>query len=263
MRRNAAKQDLTLFRKVVDRLAAAGFVAAEEEAQELAGRAGGDREVLEGLVARRLTGEPLAWIVGSVVFCGLEVRVDPGVYVPRPHTEALALRAAARLPDGGVAVDVCTGCGAVARVLGDRRPGAHVVATDLDARAVACAAANGVDAREGDLFAPVPRELESRVDVVTGVVPYVPDGELRLLQRDTFTFESALAYAGGADGTDVLRRVVAEAPRLLRRGGALLLELGGDEARRLERDLARAGYGDVEVLADEEGDVRGVEATLL
>jgi len=137
------------------------------------------------------------------------------------------------------------------------------VATDLDPRAVACAAANGVDACQGDLFAPVPRELEGRADVVTGVVPYVPDGELGLLQRDTFTFESTLAYAGGADGTDILRRVVAEAPRLLRRGGALLLELGGDEARRLEPDLARAGYGEVEVLADEDGDVRGVEATLL
>src|SRR5439155_3749181 len=109
---------------------------------------------------------------------------------------------------------------------------------------------------------PVPRELEGCVDVVTAVVPYVPDGDLRLLQRDTFTFESALAYAGGADGTDVLRRVVAGAPRFLRRGGALLLELGGDEARRLEPDLARAGYGDVEVLLDEDGDLRGIEATL-
>ena len=209
--------------RLVARLAAAGFVAAEEEAEELVASAGGDRAVLE----------------------------------------ALALRAVERLPGGGAAVDVCTGSGAVAAVLLDRRPGARVVATDLDPRAVACAVSNGVDAREGDLYAPVPRELEGRVDVVTGVVPYVPDGELGLLQRDTFTFESALAYSGGADGTEVLRRVVAEAPRFLRRGGALLLELGGDEARRLEPDLVRAGYGDVEVLADEEGDVRGVQATLL
>jgi release factor glutamine methyltransferase len=247
---------------LVARLAAAGFVAAEEEADELVESAGGDGAVLEALVARRLTGEPLAWITGSVTFCGVEIRVDPGVYVPRRHTEALAECAAERLPDGGVAIDVCTGCGAVARVLMDRRPGARVVATDLDARSVACAAANGVDARQGDLFAPLPRELEGRADVVTGVVPYVPDGELALLQRDTFTFESTLSYAGGADGTGVLRRAVAEAPRFLHRGGALLLELGGDEARRLEPDLARAGYGDVEVLTDEDGDVRGVEATL-
>src|SRR4051812_22484572 len=185
-------------------LAGAGFVAAEDEAEELLARADGDDELLDALVERRLTGEPLAWITGSVTFCGLEIRVDPGVYVPRWHTEALAERAAERLPDGGVAIDVCTGCGAVARVLMELRPGARVVATDLDARSVACAAANGVDARQGDLFAPLPRELAGRADVVTGVVPYVPDGELALLQRDTFTFESTLSYAGGADGTGVL-----------------------------------------------------------
>ena len=64
-------------------LADAGFVAAAEEAGELLARAGGDQDLLDALVARRLTGEPLAWITGSVWFCGLEVRVDPGVYVPR------------------------------------------------------------------------------------------------------------------------------------------------------------------------------------
>ena len=63
-------------------LADAGFVAADEEADELLARAAGDVELLEGLVARRLTGEPLAWITGTVSFCGLEIRVDRGVYVP-------------------------------------------------------------------------------------------------------------------------------------------------------------------------------------
>src|SRR5206468_1253585 len=242
-------------------LARGGFVAAEEEAGELIACAGGDGEVLEALVARRLTGEPLAWITGSVTFCGVQVRVHPGVYVPRWHTEALALRAAARLPAGGLAIDLCTGSGAVARVLMDRRPGARVLATDLEERAFACAAANDVEARQGDLFAPLPGDLEGRVDVVAGVVPYVPDGKLGLLQRDTFAFESTVAYGGGADGTDVLRRAVAGASRLLRPGGALLLELSGDEARRLGPDLARTGFEDAEILTDEEGDVRGIEAT--
>jgi release factor glutamine methyltransferase len=85
---------------------------------------------------------------------------------------------------------------------------------------------------------------------------------LGLLQRDTFTFETALAYDGGADGCAVLRRAVLEAPRWLRPGGALLLELGGDQASLLAGDLATAGFGDVRVLRDEDGDVRGVEATL-
>jgi release factor glutamine methyltransferase len=243
-------------------LADAGFVAAREEAGELLARAGGDVELLESLVARRLTGEPLAWITGSVSFCGLEIRVDRGVYVPRWQSEALACRAAERLPATGAAIDVCTGAGAIARTLMTRHPGARVVASDLDERAVACAAANGVEAYRGDLFAPLPRELEGDVDVVVGVVPYVPTSELSLLQRDTLAFESPLSYDGGADGTEILRRVLADSPRFLRRGGALLLELGGGEAEALRDDLGRLGYVDVAVLVDEDGDVRGIEATL-
>jgi release factor glutamine methyltransferase len=248
--------------ELAERLADAGFVAAEEEAGELLARAAGDRELLDALVARRLTGEPLAWITGSVSFCGHELRVEPGVYVPRWQSEPLALRAAELLPANGVAVDVCTGAGAIAKTLMTRRPGACVVATDLDERAVACARRNGVDAHPGDLLAPLPRALEGEVDVIVGVVPYVPTLDLALLQRDTLTFESTLSYDGGEDGTALLRRVVADSPRFLRRGGALLLELGGNQADALREDLAREGYIDVKVVRDEEGDVRGIEATL-
>jgi release factor glutamine methyltransferase len=243
-------------------LASAGFIAAEAEAHELLARAAGDAELLDSLVRRRLTGEPLAWITGRVSFCGLEVHVDPGVYVPRWQTEPLTRRAVERLPALGAAVDVCTGTGAIAKTLMMAHSGARVVASDIDERAVACAAANGVDVYCGDLLAPLPRTLEGRIDVIIGVVPYVPTPALPLLQRDTFAFESPLSYDGGDDGTAVLRRVLAESPRFLRRGGALLLELGGEQADALGDDLARLGYVDISVLADEDGDVRGLEATL-
>jgi release factor glutamine methyltransferase len=141
-------------------------------------------------------------------------------------------------------------------------PGARVVASDLDERAVACATANGVEVYLGDLFAPLPRTLDGQVDVVVAIVPYVPRPALPLLQRDTFAFESPLAYDGGHDGTDVLRRVLVDAPRFLRRGGSLLLELGGGQDAELQADLVRLGYVDVSVLRDEEGDVRGIDATL-
>src|SRR5689334_19362896 len=145
---------------LAERLAAAGFIAAAEEAAELLARAGGDPGRVDALVERRLAGEPLAWITGGVVFCGRRLRVDPGVYVPRPHTELLARRAVARCPPEGVAVDLCTGCGAVAATLAAGRPRARVLATDVDERAVACARANGVDAHLGDLFEPVPAGLD-------------------------------------------------------------------------------------------------------
>jgi release factor glutamine methyltransferase len=219
--------------------------------------------LLDALVERRLTGEPLAWITGSVVFCGVQIRVDPGVYVPRWQSEQLAGRAVERLPAGGVAIDLCTGTGAIARTMIAGRPGARVVASDVDPRAVACATANGVEVYLGDLFVPLPHALEGCVDVVVGVVPYVPTPKLALLQRDTFTFESTLSYDGGDDGADILRRVMHDSRPFLRRGGALLLELGGDQADVLGDDLARLGYVDVRVLADEDGDVRGVEATFM
>jgi release factor glutamine methyltransferase len=243
-------------------LARSGFIAAQEEAGELLACAAGNVEVLDSLVARRLTGEPLAWITGSVVFCGVEIRVDPGVYVPRWQSELLAGRAVERLPSRGVAIDVCTGSGAIAKVLMANHPSAQVVASDIDELAVACAAANGVEVYRGDLFAPLPRKLHGQVDVIVGVVPYVPTPELPLLQRDTFTFESTLSYDGGRDGTDFLRRVLSDAPRFLRRGGTLLLELGGKQADTLKDDLTRLGYVDVSVLVDEDGDVRGIEARL-
>jgi release factor glutamine methyltransferase len=243
-------------------LAAGGFLAPDEEAQELTAAAGGDAAVLEAMVRRRLTGEPLAWITGTVEFCGLQIRIDPEVFVPRWHTEPLVRLAAERLPATGTGIDVCTGSGAVARVLASHRPDARVVGTDLDPAAVDCARSNGVEAYAGDLFAPVPPELRGAADVVIGAVPFVPTDELWLLQRDTFTFESPLAYDGGRDGCDILRRAVAESTAFLRVGGTLFLALGGRQDELLRPDLERAGFTGVHVHADEEGDVRGIEATL-
>jgi release factor glutamine methyltransferase len=132
-----------------------------------------------------------------------------------------------------------------------------VLATDFDPRAVACARANTVDARTGDLFGGLPGDLCGTVDVVTGVPPHVPTHELGLLQRDTLTFETSVAYDGGSDGLTILRRAVAGAARWLRPGGALLLGLGGNQAA----ELALPGFRDVVALRDDDGDVRGVEAT--
>jgi release factor glutamine methyltransferase len=246
--------------ELTERLMSGGFVAADEEARELLDAAAGDPARLEALVLRRETGEPLAWITGSVAFCGLQIVVHPDVYVPRWHTELVAERAAARLPEGGVAIDLCTGCGALAATLRARRPGARVVGTDLDPNAVANARANGVEAYAGDLFAPVPGDL-GLADVVAAVVPYVPRRALPLLQRDTFRFETALAYDGGEEGLDVLRRVLEEAPARLKPGGALVLEVGGSQAGDLDADLARLPYDDVAEITDEDGDLRGLELT--
>jgi release factor glutamine methyltransferase len=187
--------------------------------------------------------------------------VDPGVYVPRPFTQALARRGASLLPPDGVAVDLCTGSGAVAAVLGSAEPAATVLATDLDPTAVACARRNGVDAMLGDLAAPLPEELRGQVDVLTAVPPYVPSGELHLLPRDVVAFEPRAALDGGPAGTALLERVVSSAPRWLRPGGHLLLELGGDQADPVSAWMEREGFVDVLVHRDEDGDDRSVQGS--
>jgi release factor glutamine methyltransferase len=247
-----------------------GFVAAEEEARELLayasapdGAARVDPERLGAAVRRRLTGEPLAWITGSATFCGLTLGVAPGVYVPRWQTELLAERGRELLgaaAGGRTAIDLCTGCGAVAAVLATT--GARVLATDAEPAAVACALANGVEVHAGDLFAPLDPALHGTVDLVTGVVPYVPTPELHLLQRDTFTFETPVSYDGGPDGCAILRRAITGAAAFLRPGGTLLLELGGDEATLVAPDLTAAGFSAPRLLLDEDGDLRGIETTL-
>ncbi len=244
-------------------LRAAGFVAAELEAAALLRHACGQRVVLDDALQRRLSGEPLAWIIGETSFCGVTIEVLTGVYVPREQTEPLVHRAVDLLPPHGTAIDVCTGTGAIARVLAAAHPQARVVGCDIDPRAVACAALNGVDVYEGDLLDALPPALEGSVDVVIGVVPYVPSRAMKWLQRDTRTFESAASYDGGSDGVDILRQVVSESARFLRPGGSLLLELGSGQAERLEPDLERAGYRRAMVLLDEERDPRGVETTFI
>jgi release factor glutamine methyltransferase len=237
-------------------------VAAGEEADELLLAAGNDALALAGLVSRRVAGEPLAWLVGHAPFVGLEVPVSPGVYVPRWQSSELVLRAAAHLPDSGAAADLCTGSGAIALALARARPRARIVASDNDPAAVDNARSNGVEVYQGDLFAPLPGELHGHLDVVVAVVPYVPTPALTLLPHDTLTYEDVAHYDGGTNGTAVLERVAAESPAYLRRGGRLLLELGGEQAESLAPVLERLGYNSVETWSDGDGDLRGIEAVL-
>lgn len=243
-------------REAERRLTAAGCVAAAEEAVELRAAAA-DAAGFERLVSRREGGEPLAWITGSEVFCGARVAVAPGVYVPRRQSEELARRAARALEasTARTAADLCTGSGAVAVHLG-RLARARVVGIDLDPVAAACARSNGVPAVVADAAAPP--LAPGRFDVVTAVPPYVPTGSLHLLPRDVQRHEPRWALDGGTDGLDVVREVVPAASVLLRRGGWLFLEIGGEQDRLAADLLTAAGFSCLEGWWDDDGDLRGV-----
>jgi release factor glutamine methyltransferase len=216
---------------IVAELRAAGSVYAEDEARLLmdAGGAGAD---LTSMVARRVAGEPLEWIVGWAAF-GTEdgdvirVAVAPGVFVPRGRTIELALAAADLLPPDGVAVDLCCGSGAIAAYLHHLVPGASYYAADLDPAAAACARGNLPFATvlTGDLFAPVPDALRGTIDVVTANTPYVPSDQVALMPVDAKDFEPLHTLDGGPDGLDLLRRIAGEVPGWLRPGGTVLIEI--------------------------------------
>lgn len=247
---------------ITSQLEDAGCVAPEEEADELIEAAQGDEGLLEALVLRRVTGEPLAWITGAVNFVGCSVRVHPGVYVPRWQTEALVRRAVDLIPDNGLAADLCTGSGAIAMALGHARPSARVVASEIDPVAWRCAKENGVEVYAGHLDEPLPFELRGRFDVVIAVVPYVPSEQFDYLPRDVRDYEPRIALDGGPHGTRVLEQAVGAGARLLHMGGALLLELGGEQDDALQGVLGAAGFDAMRRFSDEEGDLRGIEATL-
>lgn len=239
------------------RLAAAGCIAAADEAATFVAAAP-DRATLDAWLGRREQGEPAAWITGTTWFCGRSLRVDPGVYVPRPQTESLARRAGARLPPGGRALDLCTGAGAIGAHLRSCVPTAVVVGVDRDVRAAVCARRNGVPTVVADLAEAVrPRRS---FDLVTAVAPYVPTADIGLLPVDVQRHEPRAALDGGSDGLDLVRRVVVAAAGVLRPGGWLAIELGGEQDVALAPVLDRHGFGSVVPWRDADGDLRGLVA---
>jgi release factor glutamine methyltransferase len=248
-------------------LAAAGCVSAAAEADWLLEEAP-DPEALRAMVARRVAGEPLQYVIGWAPFGRLRLAVGPGVFVPRPETETLADRAAARLrsiPPPRVAVDLCTGSGAIACLLAAEAPGTRVLATELDPGALAWARPNaerfGVELLAGDLDVPLPAELAGRVDVLCANVPYVPTGAIATLPTDVRDHEPLLSLDGGPDGLDLLRRLAGRARHWLAPGGALYCEIGEDQAGQAAALLRAAGLAEVAVHQDLVGRDRIVEGT--
>jgi release factor glutamine methyltransferase len=241
---------------VVARLRAAGCVFAEDEARLLLASAGSPAE-LDVLVGRRVAGEPLEHVLGWVEFCGLRVAVAPGVFVPRRRTEVLVEAAVALARPGAVVVDLCCGCGALGLAVATSVADVELHAADVDPTAVACAAENvaafGGHAYAGDLFEALPAELRGRVDLLLANVPYVPSDAIALMPPEARLHEARVALDGGADGLDVARRVIAEAPRWLAPGGSLLFETSEHQAVAAADAVATAGLAARVVSDDERG----------
>ncbi len=245
-------------------LRAAGLDSPEADARELAEVAGGARLHLllssgaptleqrarfDSMVAERATRVPLQHVTGVMYFRYLELVSRPGCFIVRPETELVAeeaitaLRASLSRPP--LAVDLCTGSGAIALALATEVPEARVVAVELSDSAIEVARENNarygavVDLVQGDARTEL-SNLAGQVDVVVTNPPYVPpthDVSVEALS------DPALAlWGGGADGTDLPRALIARAAELLRPGGTLVMEHAEEQAEALVSAAGAAGF---------------------
>jgi len=200
------------------------------------------------LVERRSRGEPVAYLRGFKEFYGLRFRVDPRVLIPRPETEILVEAARERIAGRALdVVDVGTGSGAIAVAIAAHEHGARVIATDASRDALVVAEANAlangvgdrVQFRHGDLLAPI----TDRTDIVCANLPYLRDDTVNewVGERSSLAFEPREAVVAGADGLGIIRRCVADLPRVLAPDGAALFECDPPQVAAVTEMLERVG----------------------
>ncbi len=203
------------------------------------------------LLARRCAREPLQHLLGTAAFRHVELEVGPGVFVPRPETELLAgwgIDHLARLRTEGVehpvAVDLCTGSGAIAAAVNDEAAYARVHAVELSEQALAYAERNlagtGVDLRLGDV-ADAFGDLDGTVHVVLANPPYIPVGEYESVAREAREHDPAMALWSGTDGLDTVRVVEQVAHRLLLPGAVLGCEHADAQGESVPEVFAATG----------------------
>ncbi|MGQ9578800.1 MAG: peptide chain release factor N(5)-glutamine methyltransferase [Candidatus Aminicenantales bacterium] len=206
------------------------------------------RRRYESLLKRRLARYPLALLMEEKEFWSLTLRVKKGVFIPRPETESLVeLALEISWPRNGIAVDIGTGCGAIALALARERPAATIVATDISARAISLARENALRLgisnfilRKGSLFSPlISMGLEGRCDLIVSNPPYVAVGDWPDLPPETKLFEPRQALVAGRLGLEFIFKLVRGAGRFLRPGGYLILEIGFGQRERIEAFLLR------------------------
>jgi release factor glutamine methyltransferase len=217
-------------------------------------------DVYRGLVARRASREPLAYILGEWGFRRLTLTVDPRVLIPRPETESVVERCLELLYDvqAPTVLDVGAGSGAIALSIADERPDAQVVATEVSASALEVAEENRRRAALGRRVRLVHGDLlageRGPFDLVVSNPPYVAPDELTGLEPELFQ-EPREALVGEGDH----EAVALAALDVLRQGGALVLEVGDAQAPAVGDVLRRLGYLDVVVSEDLAGRERVVD----
>jgi release factor glutamine methyltransferase len=217
---------------------------------------------LDAMVARRIEGIPLQYVLGAWAFRGVELFVDERVLIPRPETELtaqLAIDAAAATCGPVCVADLGTGSGAIALALATEVPDAEVWATDASEDALAVARANlagsgGAAARirllHGDWFGALPDDLRGRLHVVVSNPPYIAESEVAALPAEVAGYEPRGALVSGPTGLEAIERIVAEAPGWLAPEGTLVVELDATRADAAVALARQAGFASAQAEPD-------------
>jgi release factor glutamine methyltransferase len=212
------------------------------------------------MVKRRAAREPLQHILGSTLFCGLEIKCSRAALIPRPETELLAERGwqflSNRSPEASTCLDLGTGTGCIALAILTHTPTTVVHAVDVSEDALALAKENAraaqlserVHFHLGDTFAILPADL--KFDLIISNPPYIASAEIETLQPEVRDFDPRGALDGGPDGLDFFRRIAREAGPFLKPGGTLMLEFGEGQAKSLEKIFSDEKWVVDEIVAD-------------
>lgn len=235
------------------------------------------RERLADFVTRRAEGVPLAHLTGRQQFMGIEMLVDPGALIPRRETELLgqaallALQSLLSQQPNATVIDVCTGSGNLALAIAALEHRATVFASDMSSDAIALAQRNAqhlalaerITFFQGDLLAPfdcVP--FLGQIDLLICNPPYISSGKVDTMPAEIAGHEPRLAFDGGPLGISILMRLIADAPRYLKRGGILAFEIGAGQGRGIRRRLEQGGrFASIQEVIDATGQVRACVAT--
>jgi release factor glutamine methyltransferase len=226
------------------------------------------------LVRRRLSGEPLQYILGKQQFWSIDLRVDPRVLIPRPDTEILVAQAVSILSAMSCSappfvLEIGTGSGAVAISVRKEVKRIRMVATDLSRDALLVARENAKGAGLlgeiqflcGDLFSPFRRSESGLFDMILSNPPYISLTEIEKLSTEVRDHEPRVALNGGADGLDFYRAMAIQAPCYLRTGGWLLVEMGQGQGVGIKNLLEeRGGFSEPEFVRDLSGMERVLKA---
>jgi release factor glutamine methyltransferase len=226
---------------------------------------------IDRFAARRLSGEPVARIVGQKEFWGLPLTLTPAVLVPRPETETVVELALALIDREGPRTrplriaDIATGSGAILLALLSELPNAHGVGTDIDTAALAVARANterhGLGERAAYLVCDYGMGLSDPFDLVVSNPPYVASDEIGTLAREVRDHDPHHALDGGADGLAAYRSIAADAPRLLKPRAHLVIEIGQGQADNIAALLQEGGLAVTAIRHDLAGIERALAAS--